>query len=119
MGQVNVNVNGRDYVIGCEDGEEAHLIELGRFIDRRVADIIRAVGHTGDAKLMLMASLMVSDELSSALHRIERLEAELAQLSDQQAHVQERIAQAEAAAASAIETAAKRVARVAERLEAA
>ena len=30
MGQVTVNVNGRPYVVGCEDGQEGHVERLAQ-----------------------------------------------------------------------------------------
>src|SRR5262245_53850567 len=81
MAQVTVLVNGRNYTLACEDGEEEHLTALAGFIDSRVAELGIAVGQqVGDARLMLMASLVVADELAVAHERVEELEQEAAQL---------------------------------------
>jgi len=64
MAQVEVTVNGRNYRIACDDGQEDHLIELAGFIDRKVAELVSAVGQVGDARLLVMASLLIADELS-------------------------------------------------------
>ena len=80
MAQVTVLVNGRNYTLACEDGEEEHLTALATFIDSRVAELGRSVGQVGDARLMLMASLVVADELAVANERVEELEQEIEQI---------------------------------------
>lgn len=64
MGQVAVTINGRKYDIACDDGQEAHLTRLAQYIDKRVDELIAAVGQIGDSRLLVMASLLVADELS-------------------------------------------------------
>src|ERR1700727_2045437 len=34
MAQVTIQVNDRPYVVGCEDGQEQHLLELSQHFDR-------------------------------------------------------------------------------------
>lgn len=63
MAQVNIQVNGRDYLIACEDGEEKHLQFLADYINRQVDGLVESVGQVGEARLLLMASLLVADEL--------------------------------------------------------
>lgn len=120
MGQVRVTVNGRNYDIACDDGEEEHLKSLARFIDKRVADLSRSLGGmAGDAKLLLMTSLLIADELSTALSRIEELQGEQQTLRELQSAATERAQNAETMAASVIEAAARRIEDIAAKLDAA
>lgn len=64
MAQVDVTVNGRSYRIACDDGQEGHLTELAAFVDGKVAELVAALGQVGDARLLVMASLLIADELS-------------------------------------------------------
>ena len=41
MAQVDVTINGRDYRIACEDGQEQHLIGLASHLNARVAELVR------------------------------------------------------------------------------
>lgn len=66
MATVTVEVNGRPYAVGCADGQEERVRILARQFDGRVRDIAEQVGHVGDLRLFLMASLMVADELHEA-----------------------------------------------------
>jgi cell division protein ZapA len=63
MGQISVTLNGRTYRLECGEGEEAHLIELAEYLGNHVEDMKRKFGQVGDDRLILMASLVVLDEL--------------------------------------------------------
>lgn len=69
MAELTVTVNGRRYAIGCADGEEDHVARLAADIDRRVAALARSVGPVGDARLLLMAALLIADELDERCRR--------------------------------------------------
>ncbi len=73
MAQVTVSINERKYTIACDDGQEAHLTRLGDYIDRRVGELVAAVGQIGDAKLLVMVSLLIADELSDAYSEMETM----------------------------------------------
>jgi cell division protein ZapA len=73
MAQVAVTINGRKYQIACDDGQEAHLTRLGDYVDKRIQELVAAVGQIGDAHLLVMASLLVADELSDAYSELEVL----------------------------------------------
>ena len=64
MAQVTVTINDRDYEIACDDGQENHLIKLSQFVDKRLRKLTDAIGQVGDARLLVMASLLLADELS-------------------------------------------------------
>lgn len=64
MGQVAVTVNGRSYEIACDDGQEDHLVRLARDFDERVRNLVAGIGQVGEARLLLMAGLLIADELS-------------------------------------------------------
>lgn len=77
MPLVNVLVNGRAYTVACDEGEEKHLREVAEFLDKRVQELVSTVGQVGDSRLLLMAALLVSDELSDALARIGERDKEI------------------------------------------
>lgn len=66
MGQVAVTVNGRSYRFDCGEGEEARLGELAAFVKGRVEDLKRQFGNAGEERLVLMAALLIADELWDA-----------------------------------------------------
>jgi cell division protein ZapA len=66
MSQISITINGRDYSIVCDDGQEQHLSRLAGYLDKRVAELVDSVGQIGDARLLLMVGLLIADELSDA-----------------------------------------------------
>jgi len=80
MSTVNVQVNGRTYGVGCEDGQEAHVESLARLFDSQVAEVAAQVGQVGDLRLFLMAALLTADELADARARLAEAETRMAAL---------------------------------------
>ncbi len=74
MAQVDITINGRDYSISCDDGQEDHLLRLGEYVDKKVTELVSEVGQVGDTRLLLMASLLIADDLSEAFDDISALE---------------------------------------------
>ncbi len=75
MPMVDITVNGRRHSVQCGAGEEARVKGLAAYLDRKVAELAVDGAKIGDARLMLLASLMVADELSDAYDKIKELEA--------------------------------------------
>jgi cell division protein ZapA len=75
MGQVTVTLNGRSYRLRCGEGEEQRLFELAEHVRQRIDDLSYEFGHSGDERLLVMASLMIADELWDAKARIAALTA--------------------------------------------
>jgi cell division protein ZapA len=72
MGQVSVPVNGRSYAITCDDGQETRIRRLAQYVDAKVAQFVGSVGQVGEARLLLLAALVIADELSDANDALER-----------------------------------------------
>ena len=106
MAQISVEVNGRPYAVGCEDGQEAHLIDLAKMFDHQVRQVSQDMGQLGDTRLFLMGALLLADELWDAKSRLSGLQAELARLQSDRARLETR-------AVSALESAAKRIEKLA------
>ena len=76
MGQVLVTINGRDYPITCDEGQEAHLARLGTYVDKRIGELVAAVGlGVEDAHILVMVSLMIADELADLQAEMDSLKA--------------------------------------------
>ena len=79
MGQVSVTLNGRTYRLECGEGEEAHLIALSEYLAAHMESMKHKFGQVGDDRLILMASLMVTDELWELRRQMQDLKASLAE----------------------------------------
>ncbi len=63
MPQVSVKINGYSYSVGCEEGQEQHLAAMSREVENRI-DSIKALGsQSGEARLLVLAALLMADEL--------------------------------------------------------
>lgn len=114
MPQVNVTISGKAYRMACGEGEETHLEGLARLYDGKIDEMRQAFGEIGDMRLHVMAALMVADEASELRLRVGKLEGQLAAYQDdagaavrRSSDVEERAAQALAAAAERIEGVAR------------
>jgi cell division protein ZapA len=84
---VSVTINGRSYEIACDPGQEEQLRRLAADLAARVNRLVESVGQVGDAQLMLMAGLLVADELETTRqggngHQPGQDQAELEALTD-------------------------------------
>jgi cell division protein ZapA len=73
MGQISIQVNGRNYDIACDDGEEEHVQRLGRYVDEKLAELVSRMGQVGDSRLLVMAALLIADELSDTYGKLEKM----------------------------------------------
>jgi len=74
--QVTLNINGNPYSLACNEGEEKHLEELGTVISAKVGEVSESMGQIGDAKLLLMAALLLLDESRSETSAADRVVAD-------------------------------------------
>lgn len=118
MGQVTVGINGRSYTVGCDNGQEDHVSELAAYLDHHIAELKEQMGSVGDTRLILLAGLMVADELSETVAKLEELEAKVEGLRDDQGAVVDKSNGFEADAAKTIDTIAARIEDITERLSA-
>jgi cell division protein ZapA len=106
MAQVTIEVNGRPYQVGCEDGQEQHLRDLAAIFDRNVRQVSNEMGQLGDTRLLLMGALLLADELADARNRLAAQQTEIARLQASQSRTETR-------AVLALENAAKRIEKLA------
>ncbi len=118
MGQVSVTINGRAYTVGCDDGQEDHIAELASYLNHHVDQLNESVGSVGNGRLMLLAGLMVADELSESLARLDELETELTAIREQQTSLEDHSKNFEAHAVQAIDGVTTRIEEIAGRLAA-
>ena len=109
MNHVNVTINGRQYRMACEEGQEVRLIRLAENLEARIESLRGKFGEIGDARLTVMAALTVCDELLDAGQRIRGLEQELAALRNVRSVATERARATQAAVANALNSAADRI----------
>jgi cell division protein ZapA len=106
---VNVNINGRQYRMACEEGQETRLLRLSENLEARIQSLRGKFGEIGDARLVVMAALTVCDELADANNLIRSLEHEVDTLRDVRSAAAERARVTQVAVANALNAAADRI----------
>jgi cell division protein ZapA len=109
MNHVNVTINGRQYRMACEEGQEMRLLRLAESLESRIQSLRGKFGEIGDARLQVMAALTVCDELMDAGNQIRSLEREAETLRDVRASAAERARATQVAVANALTAAAERI----------
>lgn len=109
MPQVTVTINGRNYRMACDDGEEDRLMALAERFDTTIGQLKGGFGEIGDQRLTVMAGIMMVDQLVEAERRLKGLEGELASLRESRAAAVDRFEESEAEIAARVEEAAGRI----------
>ncbi len=81
MAQVTVQVNGKPYAVGCEDGQESHVRGLALLLDAKVREIAPDAGQLGETRLMLLGALMIADEVDGLNKKLAAAEAKALELT--------------------------------------
>jgi cell division protein ZapA len=114
--QVTVSINGRNFRLACEDGQEGHLKRLAAELDRRIEELRVRFGEIGDTRLTIMAALVVADEVTENGGKLRRLEDELSNLQEARVASAEHAKATQAAVSAALNSAAERIENLTRRL---
>ena len=82
MPQVSVTINGKNYRMACDEGQESHLVSLAEKLDSYVGQLKGSFGEIGDQRLTVMAGIMVTDELVELQAKVGKLESEIEKLKE-------------------------------------
>jgi cell division protein ZapA len=85
------------------------LARLAHDLDQRIADLRGSFGEIGDARLTVMAALILVDELTEQRQRLHRIETELTALQDARAADLDRAVAVEADIGATLAAAAERI----------
>jgi len=72
MPEVHLTVNGRSYPVECDEGQESRIKELAQYLDRKTAEFVTKLGQIGEARLLVLAALVITDELADAQAALRR-----------------------------------------------
>ena len=92
MAQVTVKINGYAYTVGCDDGQEHHLMQMASEVENRVDSIKALGGQSGEARLLVLSSLLMADELHDLKITLGNLQSELQRIPQAEAEAKKRLA---------------------------
>jgi cell division protein ZapA len=75
MAQVTLRINGYAYTLGCKDGEERHLEAMGAEVSNRIDGVRAAAGPSGESRMLVMAALLMADDIFDLRSRLQAAEA--------------------------------------------
>lgn len=82
MSILDIRINGRNYQIACDDGQEGHVRGLSREVDARVQDLgARMGGQIPDGTLLVLTALMLTDELNESREQNKNLKLQIGNTS--------------------------------------
>ena len=109
MSHINVTINGRQYRMACEEGQEVRLLKLAEALESRVTELRGKFGEIGDARLTVMAALTVCDELLDTNARLHAMQQELETARNMRTAAVDRARMTQTAVANALNAAAERI----------
>lgn len=80
MPEVNISIGGRLFEVACQDGEQRYLEAAARMLDREAAVMTDQLGRMPEARMLLMAGLMLADKTAGLEDRIRELDRQIAHL---------------------------------------
>ena len=81
MANVSIKVNGKEFLLSCEDGQEEQLEELLIQINQKFNKLKNDLGNLGENKLLLITAVKVMDEYYETKKKVEQKKNELKDLS--------------------------------------
>ncbi|OYW52672.1 MAG: cell division protein ZapA [Rhodobacterales bacterium 12-65-15] len=80
MPDLEVTVGGKGFQVSCQPGEEHFLRSAAALLDAEASPLIAQMGRLPDAKMLLMAGLMLADKTAAVEDEMRSLRARLAEL---------------------------------------
>ncbi len=79
MPEVRISIGGREFEVACQDGEEDYLHSAAKMLDDEAQVLSDQVGRMPEARMLLMAGLLLADKTASVEDRMADVRAELAE----------------------------------------
>lgn len=79
MPEVTIHIGGRGFEVSCQLGEESYLHSAAKMLDDEAQVLSDQIGRMPEARMLLMAGLMLADKTAAVEDRIKEVEAELAE----------------------------------------
>ncbi|CUH83418.1 cell division protein ZapA [Thalassovita mediterranea] len=77
MPEVQINIGGRAFEVSCQEGEEHFLQAAAKMLDDEASVLSQQIGRLPEARMLLMAGLMLADKTAGVQDKLAELEAQL------------------------------------------
>ena len=79
MPEVQITIGGRPFTVACQEGEEHYLRAAAGLLDEEASALMDQIGRLPEARMLLMAGLMLADKSAGVDDRVKALEDKIAQ----------------------------------------
>ena len=93
MPQVEIAIGGRTFEVACQDGEEHYLHTAAKMLDDEASHLSSQIGRMPEARMLLMAGLMLADKTAGLEDKVRQAEGQMAGLQAQIDQLQDRPAE--------------------------
>ncbi|CUH48329.1 MULTISPECIES: cell division protein ZapA [Ruegeria] len=80
MPELTIHIGGRGFDVSCQDGEEPFLQSAAKMLDDEAQVLSDQIGRMPEARMLLMAGLMLADKTAATDDKLKRAEAKLAEV---------------------------------------
>lgn len=91
MPEMTITIGGRPFQVACQPGEESFLRSAAAILDAEAQPLVESLGRVPEARMLLMAGLMLADKAAAMDDEISQLRARISELETQPAPAPERI----------------------------
>jgi cell division protein ZapA len=79
MPEITITIGGRTFEVACQAGEENYLHTAAKMLDDEAQVLSDQVGRMPEARMLLMAGLMLADKTASFEDRVKEVQGQLAE----------------------------------------
>lgn len=79
MPEIRITIGGREFEVACQEGEESYLHSAAKMLDDEAQVLSDQVGRMPEARMLLMAGLLLADKTAAVEDKIAEVRAELAE----------------------------------------
>lgn len=83
MPQVEIHIGGRSFEVACQEGEEHFLHSAAGMLDAEASHLASQIGRMPEARMLLMAGLMLADKTAGLEDKVKDAESQMAELRAQ------------------------------------
>lgn len=87
MPNVVITLQGRPYTIACDEGQERRVQQLALYVDQKLREIAKNGAAASEMYQMVLASIILSDELLTAREQLDGAAPETVQKAQRQQDV--------------------------------
>lgn len=80
MPQIEIKIGGRAFEVACQEGEEQFLQAAAGMLDAEAAHLADQLGRLTEARMLLMAGLMLADKTAGLEDKVRQLESQAGEM---------------------------------------